>query len=301
MHQLKKFLFFSYLLSSIICDVINLTNYKFPVKDSSDKLIRIAILGTNDFHGGIFPTQFSDSNNKNYKNGGAINLYSYAKFLREQWEGQFLWLDGGDQFQGTMECMLSDCTIMRDYFNKVGVDGIGLGNHDFDYGLDYLRDFIKKQNFPVLAANVKNNKSGKYLYEEWDNVLAYNIYEFKVANEKTLKIGVIGLATKTSPSQTSTDISSLTFEDYYSTTKTWEKYLREEKGVNAVILLTHFGPKCENEDKEKMVLQMRDSTTQQRECKETEEIMSFLEQIKNEGTVKIDAVIAAHVHDVVHH
>ena len=79
MHQLKKFLFFSYLLSSIICDVINLTNYKFPVKDSSDKLIRIAILGTNDFHGGIFPTQFADSKNKRFPNGGAVNLFSYAK------------------------------------------------------------------------------------------------------------------------------------------------------------------------------------------------------------------------------
>ena len=301
MYQFKAItiLILSNLLLFSSCDIIDLTDYKYPVKDSSDKLIRIAILGTNDFHGGIFPTQFSDLNNKKYKNGGAINLYSYAKILKQQWESQILWLDGGDQFQGSMECMLSNCNIMKDYFNKVGLDAIGLGNHDFDYGLENLRKYIEQQNFPVLVANVKNNKSNKYLYEEWKNVKAYQIYNLTV--NQNIKIGVIGLATKTSPSQTSTDISSLTFEDYYATTKKWENYLREKEKVHAVILLTHFGPKCENENEEKMKLQMRDANTQQRECKESEEIMSFLEQIKNDKDMKIDGVVAAHVHDVVHH
>ena len=297
--EFMAILILSNLLLFAICDIINLSDYKYPEKESSDKLVRIAILGTNDFHGGIFPTQYSDSNNKKYKNGGAINLYSYAKILKQQWESQILWLDGGDQFQGTMECMLSDCNIMKDYFNKVGLDAIGLGNHDFDYGLDYLKKYIEQQNYPVLAANVKNNKSSKYLYEEWKNVKPYEVY--KLTTKENIKIGVIGLATKTSASQTSTDISSLTFEDYYTTTKKWVQYLRNTENVDAVLLLTHFGPKCENENEEKMKLQMRDVNTQQRECKETEEIMTFLEQIKNDETIQIDGVVASHVHDIVHH
>ena len=296
----KEILFLSYLFLTIICDPIDLTNYKFPEKDSSDKLVRIAILGTNDFHGGIFPNQFPDSNNKRFPNGGAINLYSYAQLLQQQWSNQFLWLDGGDQFQGTMECMLSDCTIMRDYFNKVGLQGIGLGNHDFDYGVDYLKKFIEKQNFPVLAANVKLS-NGKYIYEDWKNVQAYEVYNFTINENLEIKIGVIGLATKTTPSQTSTDLSNIIFEDYYTVTKKWENILRNEKKVHAVILLTHFGPKCENDQEEKMILKMRDTSTQQRECKENEEIMSFLQQIKENNEIQIDGVVSAHVHDVVHH
>ena len=299
-YKSKTIFILTYLLLSIICDPINLSDYNFPKKDSSDRLTRIAILGTNDFHGQIFPTQFADSNNKRFKNGGALHLYSYAKILKEQWGDQFLWLDGGDQFQGTVECMLSDGTIMRDYFNKAGLQGIGLGNHDFDYGLDYLKNFIKKQNFPVLAANVKYT-NGKYLYDDWDNVFAYKIYEFGITTDAIIKIGVIGLATKTSPSQTSTDLSSLTFEDYYQVTKKWEKHLRDTEKVHAVLLLTHFGPNCENDKEDKMILQMRDSSIHQRECKESEEIMSFLEQIKNDSEMQIDGVIAAHVHDIVHH
>ena len=254
---------------------------------------------TNDFHGGIFPNQFTDSNNKKYKNGGALNLYSYAKILKQQWEKQILWVDGGDQFQGTMECMLSDCKIMKEYFNKAGLDAIGLGNHDFDYGIDYLKNYIKEQNFPVLAANVKDSKTGKYLYEEWDNIKPYEIYNF--TDKQNIKIGVIGLATQLSISKSSGDISSLIFEDYYTITKKWENYLRNEKKVHAVLLLTHFGPKCENEDEEKMILKMRDVNTQQRECEESFEIMSFLEQIKNDKNITIDGVVSAHVHDIVHH
>ena len=290
----------TYLLLAIICEPINLSDYKYPNKNMSDKLIRIAILGTNDFHGQIFPTQFTDSNNKRFKNGGGLQLYSYAKILKDQWGDRFLWLDGGDQFQGSVECMLSDGTIMRDYFNKVGLQGIGLGNHDFDYGLDYLRNFIKQQKFPILAANVKY-KNGDYLYNEWENVKSYEIYNFTLNEETTIKIGVIGLASKNTPSQTSTNLSSLIFEDYYEITKNLEDYLRKNKAVDAVLLLTHFGPYCKNEKEEKMLLKMRDSSIHQRECEESEEIMSFLEQIKKDGKMKIDGVIAAHVHDIVHH
>ena len=145
----------------------------------------------------------------------------------------------------------SRCQNLKDYFNYVGLDGIGLGNHDFDYGLDYLRDFIKNQKFPVLVANVKL-PNGKYLYEDWENVQAYKVYEFDTTPK--IKIGVIGLATKTSPSQTSTDISDLIFEDYLTVTKKWEDYLRNTEKVDAVLLLTHFGPKCDNDVEEKMKL-----------------------------------------------
>ena len=289
-----------YLSLSIICDEpINLSDYKYPEKKSSDSYIRIPIIATNDFHGGIFPTYFHDINNQRYLNGGGLYLYSYVKVLREQWGDQLLWLDGGDQFTGTMECMLSDCTIMKDYFNLAGLQGIALGNHDYDYGIDYIKQYIKQQNFPLIVANVKNVKTGKYIYEDWENVIPYKIFE---SNDTAyIKVGIIGLATKTTPSQTSTDLSNYSFEDYLNATKTWEKYLREVEKVDAVVLLVHFGPMCNGDVEEKMKLGMWDSTTYQRSCDENQEIMPFLQQIKDDPDVTIDGVIAAHVHNVAHH
>ena len=121
------------------------------------------ILSTNDLHGGIFPEKFADSNRQRYSYGGANYIYSYKKILKEEWGNRLLWFDAGDQFQGTMECMLSKCNIMKDYYNKAGLDGITLGNHDFDYGIDYLKKFIKEQNFPVICTNIKEQESNKYI------------------------------------------------------------------------------------------------------------------------------------------
>ena len=157
-------------------DLINLSNYTYP--SPSDKAyVYIPILATNDLHGGIFPSKFADSNKKRYSNGGANYLYSYKKILKEEWGDRLIWLDGGDQFQGTIECMLSDCLIMKDFYNKAGIDGIALGNHDFDYGIDHLKQYVKEMKFPLIVANVKEKSSGKYLYEIWENVKAYQIYE----------------------------------------------------------------------------------------------------------------------------
>ena len=286
------------LLNSFNSDIINLTDYKYPTISMSDKYIRIAILGTNDFHGGIFPNKYSDILYNKYSNGGGNYLYSYAKILKEEWGKQLLWLDGGDQFSGTMECMLSNCYIMKDYYNKVGLDGMAIGNHDFDYGQEFLKDFINQQNFPTLNANIYDWKEKKYLYELWKNVEPYHIYEIDI-NPK-IKIGVIGLATKQTPTTTSCDVSNLNFEDYYDTTKKWTEYLRNEEKVDSVILLTHFGPKCSKEIDEKMKIGMWDSTSLQRECDSTQEIMDFLKKLKD-NNIQIDGVVGAHVHDIVHH
>ena len=112
-------------------DLIDLTNYDYPSINDSDFTF-IPILSTNDLHGGIFPTKYSDRNKQRYSNGGANYLYSYKKILKEEWGNRLIWLDAGDQFQGTIECMLSDCYIMKDYYNQAGLDAITLGNHDFD-------------------------------------------------------------------------------------------------------------------------------------------------------------------------
>ena len=283
-------------------DLINLSDYTYPKNSITSKKYYIPIIGTNDLHGGIFPTKFSDSKKNRFSNGGANYMYSYKKILKEEWADQLIWLDGGDQFQGTIECMLSNGTIMRDFYNQAGLDAITLGNHDFDYGIDTLKEYVKTMKFPLLAANVKEN--GEYIYNKWNNVLAYKIFErkFPLSNNGSVpvKIGVIGLASKTTPSQTSTDLSTIEFTDYFTEIIKWNDYLRKEQKVNSVILVTHFGPNCNKDGKEKMELMMRTNKTSQKQCKEDEEIMDLLNQLKTKK-VEIDGVVAAHVHDIVHH
>ena len=282
-------------------DLIDLTNYPYP-SPNDNYYTYIPILSTNDFHGEIFPEKYSDPNKVRYSNGGANYLYSYKKILKEDWGDRLIWLDAGDQFQGTMECMLSDCSIMKDYYNKAGLQGITLGNHDFDYEIPHLKKIIQEQHFPLICANIIEKSSNKYIYETWDNVVPYKIFEIKIdkTENATIKIGVIGLATKTTPTQTSGDVSGLEFTDYVTETDKWNKILREEQEVNAVIVLTHFGPYCGNDGNDKYVLMMRDQKTNQKMCDPTEEENVYLEELKKRN-ITIDAVVAGHVHNVVHH
>ena len=289
---------FSIIISSTNVD---LSEYNYPSpEDKSNNIIRVAIMGTNDIHGEIFPNVFQSIENSTVKSGGALNIYSYVKALKEDWGDYFLWFDGGDQFQGTMEVMLSEGSIMKDFYNYVNLNAIAIGNHEFDYGVEQLKAHIKNEKFPTLCANLYDKKKQKYIWEEgmWENVKPFEIY--KLGKETEIKIGVIGLATAETTLFTSTDLSDYTFDNYYDVTKRFADKLRNEEKVDAVILLTHFGPRCPLEPVEKMELKMRNKKTFQKECEEEQEIMGFLKRLESEE-LKIDALIGAHVHDVVHH
>ena len=280
---------------------VEMSDYEYPKPGkSSDNIIRVAIMGTNDIHGEIFPNIFQSPENSTLESGGATNIYSYVKSLRKEWGDYFLWFDGGDQFQGTMECMLSEGGIMKDYYNYVNLNGIAIGNHEFDYGVEKLKEHIKSEKFPTLCANLYDKEKQKYIWEEgmWENVKPYEI--FTLGNNPTIKIGVIGLATAETITFTATDLSNYIFDNYFDVTKRWTDHLRKVEQVDAVVLLTHFGPKCPQEPEEKMILKMRNKNTEQKECDPDVEIMSFLKKVESEE-LKIDALIGAHIHDVVHH
>ena len=298
--SMKKYILILIISISISSNPVDLTNYKYPTQDTSENIIKVAIMGTNDIHGSIFPNVFKTSDGSNISSGGATNIYSYIKALRKDWGDYFLWFDGGDQFQGTLEVMLSEGGIMKDFYNFAKLNAIAIGNHEFDYGVEQLKQHIKNEKFPTLCANLYDIKQGKYIWEEgmWENVKPYEI--FTLGTNPKIRIGVIGLATKQTITFTSTDLSNYSFDDYYTVTKKFTNKLRNEEKVDSVILLTHFGPRCSLEPKEKMELKMRNKLSPQKECEHEQEIMSFLEKIEDEE-LKIDGLIGAHVHDVVHH
>lgn len=73
-----------------------------------------------------------------------------------------LYLDGGDQFQGGIESSMhvSKGQIMNDFYNTIGVDGSAIGNHEFDFGPDFLNSYWngRDQNSINLGANIRSEK-----------------------------------------------------------------------------------------------------------------------------------------------
>lgn len=79
--------------------------------------------------------------------------------------------------------------------NALGYDAVALGNHDFNFGLDFLRRALAESGFPVLAANT--DCADGIQFARW--TMLQRVMTTEDGQEVTLKIGVIGLL----PPQTS--------------------------------------------------------------------------------------------------
>ena len=62
-------------------------------------------------------------------------------------------MDGGDQFQGTLFYTYYKGAMAAEFMNKMGYDGMTVGNHEFDDGPEVLRGFMDAVEFPVLMSN----------------------------------------------------------------------------------------------------------------------------------------------------
>ena len=141
----------------------------------------LKIYFTSDLHGYVYPTDYIE---KTHKNIGLLNIIN--QFEKD---GNTLIIDGGDTIQGspfTNYLSNSDFEIhpMADIMNEGGYDYVTLGNHDFNYGKNYLGKYLNNLNAKCLCSNVKDNK----------NELPIIPYDIKTM-ENGLKVGVIGFTT----------------------------------------------------------------------------------------------------------
>ena len=297
--------FFVYLLfflqSSLYCieeeEFIDLKDDKYnAIPTPNDREIYyIPIIHTNDIHGSFYPKKILLPDNEMYSIGGLEYLGKYASIMSEEWGDRFLYFDTGDQFQGGIEGYISQGNIMMDFFNTLKVKKSVFGNHEFDYGIPFLKEYMDKANFDWIIDNVKNTTTGKYITfpkQKKSMIIEAGDNNFKV------KLGIIGLATKETIASTNTKIDDLFFDDYVKIIEEESNKLKA-KGANAIIVIGHLGLYCRNDpDEVKLEYKYRDIKLNQSHCRETDEAYKLLHKLKNNT---IDILLAGHRHDVTHH
>ena len=118
----------------------------------------LTVLHTNDFHARFEPISKYDSGCKEEDNlegkcfGGSARLVNAIAAARARSNNSIL-VDGGDQFQGTLFYTYYKGKVAAEMMNKMGYDGMTVGNHEFDDGPEVLRGFMDAVNFPVLMSN----------------------------------------------------------------------------------------------------------------------------------------------------
>jgi 2',3'-cyclic-nucleotide 2'-phosphodiesterase (5'-nucleotidase family) len=58
-------------------------------------------------------------------------MASMIQTIKKEYSQNVLYLDAGDQYQGGIEAskLISNGSIMNDFFNIVGLNGSSIGNH----------------------------------------------------------------------------------------------------------------------------------------------------------------------------
>ena len=91
-------------------------------------------------------------------------------------------ISSGDSWQGGYLAHMEK-TITDELLGQMGVQAMCLGNHEFDWGIDVIKELKEQSPFPFLACNIKN-PNGKHTNELSDNST--------IIEKAGLKIGVIG-------------------------------------------------------------------------------------------------------------
>lgn len=204
------------------------------VHASQDGEVTLKLIETSDVHGCYFPYDFI--RNKPMK-GSLARVSSYVKEQREKYENVIL-MDNGDILQGQpvayyynyMDTVSEHvCAAMLNYMKyDVGT----MGNHDVETGHAVYDRWVRQCNFPVLGANIVDNKTGKpYLPP------------YQVIEKEGVKIAILGMITPAIPSWLPEQLwSGLHFEDMEDCARKWVKIIREKENPDVLVGLFHAGP-----------------------------------------------------------
>ena len=203
------------------------------------KNTKVRILQTSDLHGYIYPKSYATKDNEN------IGLAKVATLINENRTEKSIVIDTGDTIQGSPLIYYfskhgQGKNPLVDIMNYINYDFVTIGNHEFNYGLEYLGNYLNYLDAKIINSNIIKN--GKPLFGN-----PYEIIEID-----GIKIAIIGVTTHYIPNweQPST-IKNIDFVDAFEACKNTVNEVKDT--VDFVIVSYHGGFERDLESNELVV------------------------------------------------
>ncbi|SFC23179.1 2',3'-cyclic-nucleotide 2'-phosphodiesterase / 3'-nucleotidase/2',3'-cyclic-nucleotide 2'-phosphodiesterase / 3'-nucleotidase / 5'-nucleotidase [Bacillus sp. OV322] len=215
--------------------------------------VKLRILETTDIHANVMPYDY-------YKDAptlefGLAKTATLIKEARKEVDPENSMLfDSGDLLQGNpladyvakvKKLQPGEVHPVYKAMNTLNYDAASLGNHEFNYGLDFLDQAKKGANFPYVNANIYKVDGDNDDSNDVNEFEPYKILDKKVkdanGNEQTIKVGVIGFVP---PQIMDWDKDNLAGKvKTKDIVKTAEKFIPKMRtdGAQVIIALAHSG------------------------------------------------------------
>ena len=190
--------------------------------------VKITILHSNDVHSQIEP--FPANHDRFPNRGGFARRASIFNEIRSL-NPNTLIFDAGDIFQGTPYFNFFQGELELKLMKEMGYNAATIGNHEFDAGLDSLKQNILSTNFQFIISN----------YDFSNTILEGITTPYKIYKKQGIKIGVFGLGI---------ELKGLVNPYLYKETKYYDpveisnemvKILKNEKKCDLIICVSHLG------------------------------------------------------------
>ena len=179
---------------------------------------------------------FSELAKKFGKMGGISHMKPIIDHIKkERGKENVLLLDSGDTWQGTAVALKTDGEAIVDAQNYLGVD-VMVGHWEFTYGKERVFELIEKLNGEFISQNVIDNDPFSDDFEE----LIFPPYTIKEVGGA--KIGIIGQSFPfTSTANPKKFTEGWSFALRHESLQEFVNELRDEKKVDAIVVLSHDG------------------------------------------------------------
>lgn len=206
--------------------------------------VDLRIMETTDLHSNMMDFDYyKDTATEKF---GLVRTASLINAARNEVKNSVL-VDNGDLIQGSplgdymaaKGLKAGDIHPVYKALNTLDYAVGNLGNHEFNYGLDYLHKALAGAKFPYVNANIIDVKTKKPLFTPY-LIKETNVVD-KEGNTQTLKIGYIGFVPPQIMTWDKANLSGkVTVNDITETARQYVPEMRAN-GADVVVVIAHSG------------------------------------------------------------